>query len=588
MRSIPMRHRGAMALVATLLAVPMQAGVVNAGEPAPPADCASFATGQVATGATGNGWTVERGTERERFRFEVLGVIEDAIAPSRDMIVVELSDVPGNDMIARAGGVWAGMSGSPLYLGNKLLGAISYKLANGASMVAGATRALDMADLLAYDGANTSAQKAKVTVPNSMRAVIADSAGISTASATTLERLPVPVAASGLSARGRTQLEAALSDRGISAIVTSSARASRAAGGTISARPTPGGNFAGVVSYGDVTIAGVGTTTYVCGNKALAFGHPLAFEGPTQFGANNANALTIVADGLAPYKLANITGLFGKLDQDRLTGVRANLSSTPTLRPITSHVSNADTGSSRNGRSDVTTSDWIASVAPLHLLANIEAVFDQSGAGSSEVSWTITGKRRNGTTWQLEFANRYASQGNIAFESVFQLAEQLEQLDLNPFEAPRFTSVHIDATVDDTFRQYDIATVKVSRNGGGYRERSSITVDPGDELRLRVGLRQFRGDIVTRTIVVNIPNEASGSFGSLLVRGGGEFFFPGEGESPNSFAELIQSLENGPRNDDLLAQLDLISFEGVRSTMTSDLRMDALVSGFVEIGVSVN
>ena len=579
-----------MALFASLLIVPMQAASVSAGEPPAPGECATFMTGLPATGATGNGWTVERGTSRERFRFEVLGVIADGIAPGRDMVVVDLSDVPGNDMIARAGGAWSGMSGSPLYIGTKLLGAISYKLANGASTVAGVTRAVDMADVLDYSAATASARTAsKVRVPGAMQVAVARSAGVPTANATTLERLSVPFGVSGLNARGRDQLRGELAERGISAVITATTRASRSAGGVITGRPAPGGNFAGVVSYGDVTLGGVGTTTYVCGDEALAFGHPLTFSGATAFGANNANALTIVADGLAPYKLANITGLFGKLDQDRLTGIRADLDSTPTLRRITSHVSNVDTGSARNGRSDVTMNDWVSTVAPLHLLSNIDVVFDQSGGGTSLVSWTITGQRRNGSTWSLEFANRYASRSDIAFESVFQLAGQLDTITSNPFEAARFSSVDIDATIDDTFRQYGIETVMVSRNGGPFRERSSMNLNPGDDLRVRVGLRKFRGNLVTRTLALSVPNDAEpGSFGSLLVRGGGEFFFPEEGAEPNSFARMIQALENSPRNDDLLAELSLLSFSGDSSTTTTDQRMDAVVGGYVEIGVAIN
>jgi hypothetical protein len=579
-----------MALIFTLLAIPLGVVPASAVEPALPGECPQLKPlSEVAVGATGNGWTVERGTQRERFRFEVLGIIPGGIAPGRDLIVVEISDTESNDMIARAGGIWAGMSGTPLYLGNKLLGAIAYGLTAGPSMVGGVTPAVDMADVLDYGAPGAALQTpARVSVPSTMRSALAARAGVSAGDASYLERLPIAFSVSGLDGRGRDELRSELDKRGISAIVVPAATAPRSAGTVISSRPAPGGNFAGVVSYGDVTLGGLGTTTYVCGNKALAFGHPLSFGGAVAFGANDANAVAVVADpARTPFKLGNITGLFGKLDQDRLTAIRVKLNATPSLRAITSHITNADTGFARNGRTDVTMSEWVPSVAPLQLLSNGDVVFDQIGGGSSVVSWTINGKRANGNSFHLEYTNRYASQSDLSFESAFQLGDQLAAIDGNPFEAIRFTSVHIDATFDDTFREYGIESVKISKNGGPFRDRSSISVGPGDNLRARVGLRSFRGNLVTVDVQVAVPNSAElGSFGSLLIRGGGEFFF-GDEPSANSFPQLLSMLKNSPRNDDLVAELVLQSFDGPPSSSSVTHRMDAVVHGFVEIGLSV-
>lgn len=583
-----MRLAVAGALALGSMAAP---GLALAGEPPIPGECPAFkALSQVSDGATGNGWTVERGTTPKRFRFEVLGIVRDGIAPGRDMVIVEVSDAAGSDMFARIEGIWAGMSGSPVYLGDKLLGAISYGFSAGPTLIGGVTPAIEMADLLDYGTAAATKLPATVAVPTSMRAELAARAGISTAQADSFHRLAVPFSVSGLNARGRTQLSNELEARSINAIVASSSKAPRTAGTTISSRPAPGGNFAGVVSYGDVTVGAIGTTTYVCGDNALAFGHPLAFQGAVGFGANNATALAVVDDPtLTPFKLANITGLFGKLDQDRLPGIRAKLNSTPAMRPVRSHVTNVDTGASRNGRSDVTMSDWVPSVAPLHLLANMDSVFDHVGRGSSVVSWTIKGLRSNGNAFQVDYANRYASLNDLSQTSVFQLADQLAMLDQNRFTAVRFTSVDVDASLDDTFRSYIVESAKISRNGGQFRSRSSLAVSPGDNLRIRVTLQRYRGTDVTQTLEINVPNDVEpGSFGSLNIRGGGDFF----GEPPadvNSFGQLVSALENADRNDDLIAELGFFDFDTFEPlSATSDTtRMNAVVEGSLEIGVDV-
>lgn len=104
----------------------------------------------------------------------------------------------------------------------------------------------------------------------------------------------------------------------------------------------PGGNFAAALSYGDISAAGVGTTTARCDDRAIAFGHPMVFDGPTALSAHNATALTIQDDPtFVPFKLANIGGIVGTLDQDRLAGIRALIGAGPTPIDIRSTVTEA-------------------------------------------------------------------------------------------------------------------------------------------------------------------------------------------------------------------------------------------------------
>jgi hypothetical protein len=583
-----MRRVVASALIVMLAALSAGAAPTLAAGPTPPGECPQLKPlSQVSVGATGYGWTVDRGTTPKRFGFEVLGIIADGIAPGRDLVIVDVSDVDGNDMISHAGGIWAGMSGSPVYLGNKLLGSVSYGFTAGPSTIGGVTPAVDMADILGY-GASPATAPARVNIPKDMRASLASRAGVSESQAQSLAPLAVPFAVSGLNLRGRSELDKRLAARGLSAIVFSASGASRSAAVTISDRPVPGGNFAGVVSYGDVTMAGIGTTTYVCHNKALAFGHPLTYGGAVAFGANDANAIAVVDDPtFTPFKMASITGLFGKLDQDRLTGIRAKLNGTPVLRPITSHVTNVDTGQSRNGRSDATMNEWVPTVAAFHLLANADVIFDQLGAGSSQVSWTINGVRANGQPWHLNYSNLYASPFDISFESIFQMGNQLAYIQDNPFEAVRFTSVDINAAFDDTFRQYAIESVKISKNGGPFRDKSFVTVSPGDNLTARVSLRRYRGNLVSVDLNVTVPNDAeAGSFGSLSIGAGAA---SDSGPVASNFSQLLAALQATPRNNELVASLSFSSFDG-ESTGGGDSdsdSMDAVVVGSFEIGVDV-
>jgi hypothetical protein len=593
MRALAMRRRGAVAIM-LMLVVSSFTGASPAGaEPALPGECPAVKpVSQVAVGQKGNGWTVESGKQRERFRFEVLGIIPDGIGAGRPLIVVQVSDTAGNDMMARAGGIWAGMSGSPVYLDGKLLGAIAYGFTWGPSMIGGVTPAADMLEVLTSGSTTVSVAGAqKVGVPRTMRAELAELAGVSTSQVSTFERLPVPITVSGLNARARKRVQETLDRHGLSGFVVPSSSAARSAGATISERPKAGGNFAAVISYGNVTFAGVGTTTYVCGDRALAFGHPFTWIGRSAYGANNASALAVVKDpAFGSFKLANIGGLFGKLDQDRLAAVRASLSTTPARRTVKADVTNLDTGKVRSGRTDVTMNSWVPDVAAFHLLANADSVFDRIGSGSARVKWTINGKRKNGDPWQLVYSNRYASRGDITWESIFQMYEQLAIIERNNFEPVTFTGINIEASFQEAYKQYSIERVKISKNGGTYRERSFIRVKPGDVLGLRIWLRQYRGDLVRVDLSLKVPAKATSGGGTLFVRGSESDFdeLPDGAPSAKSFPGLLKQLASTPKNNTLFAGLQLFGYESGNMTQASATRnLDRVVRGWYEIEVEV-
>ena len=108
----------------------------------PAADCVQpFPVSEIAAGDQVDGLTVVQGTNPVGFTGEILGVVEDGIAPDVDMIMIDL-DMPE---FARTGGVWSGMSGSPVYAQDgRLIGAVAYGLSNGPSPIAGVTPFADM------------------------------------------------------------------------------------------------------------------------------------------------------------------------------------------------------------------------------------------------------------------------------------------------------------------------------------------------------------------------------------------------------------------------------------------------------------
>ncbi|MBA2769582.1 MAG: hypothetical protein H0U35_10730, partial [Sporichthyaceae bacterium] len=212
-----------MALSAGALGMPGAAAAAG-----PPGSCpAILPVGDLVLDTFGRGWTVVRGNTPEPFRVEYLGILDDGIGVDRDLIIVEVSDVPGSDIIENANGIWAGISGSPVYSDGKLVGAVSYSLNLGEAFLAGVTPAQDMADLLDYPASTAAAAgPARIVVPSALRAKLAQRTGVAEGRTSSFDRLPLPLAVSGLSKRNRGRLQADMDSAGSQVIVTPGARTS--------------------------------------------------------------------------------------------------------------------------------------------------------------------------------------------------------------------------------------------------------------------------------------------------------------------------------------------------------------------------
>ncbi len=557
---------------------------------APPGPCpTTMAQSSIKADMVGTGWTVTSGDTPRPFRVRILGTLRDGIAPGRDLVIIKVSDLPGQHVISKGHGIWAGMSGSPVYLGGKLAGAVSYGFSNGPSRIGGMTPARQMERITSYSTRDAT-ERLSVPLPRSMRTTVGHESGVSSASVSTLARLEVPIVITGATGSIRKQLTRDLRrEFGAIRVLTGSAT-SASSGQTLAAAPVAGGNLAGVISTGDITIAAVGTTTSVCGHTVLGFGHPMTGNGRVAFGAARADAITIVDDPAGtPFKMANVGRTFGLLDQDRLSGIRATIGRAPRSIPVLARVRATDSGYIRTGRTSVTTSSWVPIVAANHLLFDVITASDSQGPGTAILSWTIRGTRPNGQHWSLVRTDRVASTDVVAQDAGQLLLDQLVAIDSTESEKVRFDSVTVAATVSPTVKRYIIKSALVSRNGGPWKQRSSVSARPGDELRFKVGLKVFKGGTTTRIVTLKVPTSASGA-GYLTIGsdqfGGSDCQFD-PSACPSSFTRLLDALRHAPRNDDLQVTMDLSDFadRGVKVTRTT--RLDKVVEGSIDLGIEI-
>ncbi len=441
------RGRGAAAFVVSValvgagasLAAPASSALVEG-------DCtAPFPVAEVADGDDVEGLTVSEGTTPEPFEGEVLGVINDGIAPGLDMVMARLA----SDEINRVG-IWQGMSGSPVYADDgRLIGAVAYGLAWGPSTVAGITPFEDMDDYLDAD------VPVNVKVSDkAARAIAADSDVTAAQARQGFEQLPMPLGMSGLTQKRLQQMKKKgpdyLQTRGM--VATGAASAAADAGPeTLEA----GGNLGAAISYGDITAGGVGTVTSVCDDRLVGFGHPMTFGGSTTLGMMPADAVYVQEDPVGPgFKVANMGVPAGTIDQDRLTGISGSLGVLPPETDVTSTVTYGDRN--RTGTSHSLDQRYNADVTFSQILANHDRVVDAIQPGSEVATYNITGTDGGGAAFDIAFTERYTSRFDIAFESIFEIADIVYSLS-------RMRGVTIDDVTADAEVTDDTAAYRLKR-----------------------------------------------------------------------------------------------------------------------------
>ncbi|HEU5042812.1 MAG TPA: hypothetical protein VFT75_01605 [Nocardioidaceae bacterium] len=533
-------------------------------------------------------------TQPDAFSGTVLGVVTDGIAPGMDMIMVRLT----SPEIDRVGGIWEGMSGSPVYASDgRLIGAVAYGLSSGPSPVAGVTPAAEMEALLDQAPASTSAPAARVAVPDRLARVVAASSDVTRQQLSDgFSELRLPFGISGLAGKKRLhEARKLLGIRGVRMMQTGAVGSD--------ATPSPiqaGGNLAASMSYGDVTTAGVGTVTAVCGSEVLAFGHPMNDTGPATLTLHGADAIYIQEDPSAPFKVANVTAPLGTVNGDRLAGLHGVLGGLPTTSHITSYVESD--GRSRTGTTSISVPDAVPDIATMHLMADQDRVFDGVGAGSGTVSWVIRGQRQDGTDFRLRRTDVYADPADLSGSSAFSLYDTLSQLEANGSENITISSVRTRSVLDRDYRHYLIGRVQV-RWAGRW-----VTADPNGVLPVRAGhLLRMRAQLTSTSlgnrwvrVSVRVPHRAAGKIGALDVFGGnsgdtsglGDLFglsggglFLDSSQPAPGFGAVLRQLRRAPHHDDVVATLSLFSRRGPDMTRTGTRSAGQVVDGGVSLQV---
>jgi hypothetical protein len=456
----------------------------------------------VVPGMRGEWRTVVSGTKIESFELEILGISQHFVGPQRAVIIGQALD-PKN----RLTGPVAGMSGSPVFIDGKLVGAYAhgYTWPKDQAII-GITPIEQMLEVLeSYPVTSDDGDFADMAVPSPVagRMPVARLTGAGTGVdalripsavsgdsmgrvASLLEPVPTPLVASGISKRVLEVFEGEFEALGLDVM----AAPSGATNENLELPLEPGSPVAAVLMSGDFNFAATGTVTYRDGDTLLAFGHPFFQMGASRFPMAGAEIITIVQSMSTSFKLSNTGPLVGAIYQDRLTAVAGKLGQLPPMTEVLIKTS-VPGGARRSFSGKMVEHPKLSPLmAAIALLQSLESTMEST----EEQTFYLDGRIEIENFAAIQFRD-VASGPAGAVDVALEFFEQYQKIVANPYAVPRVTGVYFDIDMRDERLVSSLKAVHVENK----------RVRPGGAIDLSFALYNFQAEPTRHRISVPVP-----------------------------------------------------------------------------------
>lgn len=511
---------------------------------------------EVRPGMVGVGRTVYAGEAKEEFRAHVIGVLRNVVAPGRDLVLARLE----GDPLPRTG-VMQGMSGSPVYIDGRLLGAVSYALgAFPREPIAGITPIAEMIDAVDRAGPRVSARDLQLSWPVTPDDVYAALGRIAERAAAPLGPLPVgasivgpasvaelapmlrPIGAamvlSGLEPEVSGRLRAALAPAGVSPQAPPGA-----ANGGRASRLEPGDAVGMSLVRGDMENGATGTVTWVDGDRVYAFGHPFLNLGPTEMAMTQAQVLTVLPSLDTSMKIAAMGPVIGTMGQDRTTAVGGTLGRLPNELEV--HLKLVQTsGAERDFTFYVLQDEQLTSLFAYVAVFNTLVSFERQ---SGPLSIAATGSASFGEAGEVRIEDFFSGPGAVG-AAANALTNALAQAASNTFRS--VTPERLDLRLDLSEAQQ---TATIER---AWLDTTRPTA--GETHMLHVLLRHYRGETETISLPITMPARPRDGL-TLLVSDAATLMAreqrdlrPGR---PTSWDAMLRQMNDRPKQNRLYVRL---------------------------------
>ncbi|MBL8149728.1 MAG: hypothetical protein JNN15_07350 [Blastocatellia bacterium] len=527
-----------------------------------------FPLEEIKPGLKGVGKTIFQGNKTEEFGVEILGVLRGTPSPRRSLIIVKLSGP-----LAERTGVFAGMSGSPVFIDGKLVGAIAYAFPFSKEPIGAITpiqdtfSVLDSRDAQSEDRDSSSvgisfSQLVAASTSKDLSSALQPSAGVkpvqigSQAAAIpglapyigqSLIPIATPLVFSGVEQETINYFSGYFQAMGLQPVA--------AVGGGSSSGPvssytpdtlTPGKTIALELVRGDLNLSFIGTVTWRDGEKVYAFGHP-AFPpggmGTGKIPMSEAEVVTVIPSVYNSFKMGTPKTLVGAITQDRSTGIYGKLGETPKMIPLKVAVTNSQ-GKVQNYKmeliSDNNLTPLLMQISTLNAIVATERSF-------GDLTLDLVGKIKVKGQTDINFSNRFSA-ANAFISAVIYSGYPMSALYGSGFD---FEVEGVDIELKSADRKATGTLIGMSL--------SKTEVKRGETFTLQAFARNERGEIYTEKVPVTIPNDAP--FGKLTLTLGDGGVMAGidrramVDSNPKDLSSLVKAMNRIPKTDRMYVKL---------------------------------
>lgn len=514
-----------------------------------------FPVDELREGMRGVGRTVFHGTDVEEFGVEIIGVLRNS-APRQDMVLARLSGGPLEET-----GVLQGMSGSPVYVDGRLVGAVAFAFdastepiagiqpigqmlsvldgPSGSDVVPGALPAESVQSFIyrAQTAQRNPGQEALYMAPVGSRGAFGPVGAVAG-----MKPIATPLLMSGVSASAVEAFSSTLSMFGFNPVQGGGANAATLPQGSqAGAQVVPGASINAEMVRGDISVSANGTVTYVDGDRVYAFGHPFQATGPADLPMSLARVLALVPTRSVSFKLAAPLDVVGRFEQDRSTGIAGRIGSGADMIPVTVDLETSRSGIERYEYEVINDRFMTPLMMNLTLFQLILATERSLGDLTLEISGDV--HLRNGQIVRVNSA--YAGETSSQAQTATATSAPISYLLATGLEDLAIESVELTIRSTDARRLARLDAVRVDRT----------EVRAGEPIALEATLRTPDGEEIVEDFDLRVPPGIAPGPLELVIGDGlavtGSDLGRAPAAPPRDTAQVIRDL-NGLRRMDRL------------------------------------
>ena len=535
---------------------PAQSAAANGGAASDKASAAYMPLSEVKEGMRGKARTVFRGSEPEEFNVEILGVVPGAVGPKQDLIVGRLSG-GGADRTA----VFAGMSGSPVYVDGKLVGAISYSFPFSKEPICGITpieqmiaifeqkqptktaaaepRPVSFAELASTDWTS---ELPKSAASSGLLSGMPSNSLLMAVAGQSFQPIGTPLTFTGFSQETLNKFAPQLQQVGLIPVSSVGGAAAISPMKKADATTLVGGDSVSMqLTRGDYSLAAAGTVTLRDGDKIYAFGHPFLSLGVSDLPMAESHVVAVIPSVANSFKLAVPDSMVGSMTQDRATGVFGKLGQAPKMIPVRMEVTTS------RGQKDIVNFEVARDDFLTPLLINI-AVYNTAiaqerslGDATVEIAGVIAIKGQQ----PIRIDRRFAS-GQAALQAAGSVAGPVAALMKSRFDDLDIAGIDLKLSATDGSKTAVLERMSIDK----------LQVKAGESVEVQAFARTNAGKVFVQRIPVTIPVDTPTGTFSITVADGREIQQESATQKfvPRDLGELIATINKIRYSDRLYLQ----------------------------------